>query len=388
MPRKKLWSIVLLALLLVAGCGEIPTPYPPAQPPTATPPGYSEIRPPTITPLPYPFVPPTPVPWSPSPTPVQPTPIVLGEEAAPLEQQETYISTTVVAAPVGDGPGEIGFRRSSHEGEWPISAYHFTVDGQGNVYVLDVVNRRVAQFDPQGHFVANIVYGKAVESAEGLAVDTKGRVYIYEAAVYGPSPEEAFPKIMLFDREGHLLQEFPIPSWLGHRQIRKMRVDEAGILWVEGDGPAPNAPLVEGYPYPSAVVPLGTAEEVFDEKRQKEMAIPGIMLDSGRTVIVYALTARSPSYLYNLQGQRIYELTGEKGPIAVDRWGCWYLVEDNVIGIKSIYRLYKCNQEGEIVVSFDLPIGPVQVYETGTVYCLVFNHQVGTEYRIIRWQRQ
>jgi hypothetical protein len=386
--------LIVLLLLLAAGCGEVPTAPPgqgsplvveqpsalPAQEPTPAvdQSGWTVL--PADTPIPYPL--PTREPRTAPPLPTAtPLPVVpvLGAEWAPETERQTYVSTAVVVAKVGDGPGQLGFYRAQ-EGEIPTRAEHFALDAHGNIYILDVVNQRVVKFDPGGRFVANIVYGDAVQGPGDLAVDADGRVYIYEVAAYGPTPEEAVPKVKLFDPEGKLLWETPVPSWFMDRLILGMRVDEQGTLWVQGEGYSPNAPIIDGQPYSKVAVPLGNAAGVLglDEDGQKALAVSGHLLPSGKPMIVRSLTAAGPAFVYNSSGQPIYQVV--EGISAIDLAGNLYYFEEGDRG----YTIVKWDPKGQRIASFDLPFGIIRVEGDGTVYCFTMDWQTWATYYVIR----
>ncbi|MEM3554763.1 MAG: hypothetical protein QXU79_02980 [Candidatus Micrarchaeaceae archaeon] len=366
--------LLLLLLSLLAGCQRYFASPSPQPQPEAT-----RVMPPTDTPIPYPL--PTqepPPPPSPTPTP-GPTPIVLGVEWAPEAERETYVSTTVVVAPVGDGPGEVGYYvfpcpPGGEDCPLPIKAEKFTVDARGNIYILDVVNKRVAKFDPEGRFVTNVPYGDIIQGAEDLAADADGHIYL-------SAPWEEVPKVVLLDPEGKLLWETPVPSLLDQQHILAMRVDEQGTLWVEGRGFLPDSPVIEGQPYPEVVVPLGNAKETFDEKRQRAAAVSGVLWNTG-TYLSYAPTARSPLYLYDRQGRPVYACPqGFAGRIQVDQKGNLYLSFYNDL---PGYTIRKYDRQGRQIASFDLPFGIIQIDAKGTVYDLTWEAQ--TAYYVIRWQ--
>jgi sugar lactone lactonase YvrE len=367
MPRR-LWLALALAGLLLAACGEVPTP--PAaysSSPTALQPGETVWQGPTALPYPMPTREPPSTRVPRTPTPPGPTPIVLGTELAPPDEQIAYVSTTVVVAPVGDGPGQIGV---AYTGDFPIAAESFAVDASGNIYVLDEINHRVAEFDPQGRFVANVVYGDAVGGPAGLAVDASGWVYIYDAV-----PEGA--RVRLFDQKGSLVRDYPIPSWLS--QVAKMQIDPSGTLWIESSGIYPNAPFIEDTTYYWGAVPLGNAREVFDEEYQESQAMPGHLCDSGKTLITYWLTAGGPAYAYNLQGQRIYEIP--EGLVCVDGNGNPYALQDRERG----QTIIRWNTQGKRIAAFDLPGGATLVQSNGTVYNFFWDREANV-YRVTRSQ--
>ncbi|MGC9023212.1 MAG: hypothetical protein ACP5NB_00005, partial [Chloroflexia bacterium] len=366
--------LLLLGVSLLAGCTSYfasPSPQPEA----------TRVMPPTDTPIPYPL--PTqepPPPPSPTPTP-GPTPIVLGAEWAPEAEREVYISTTVVVASVGDGPGEVGYYvfpcpPGGEDCPLPIKAEKFTVDAHGNIYILDVVNKRVAKFDSEGRFMSNIPYGDIIQGAEDLAADADGHIYLY-------APWEEVPKVVLLDPEGKFLWGTPAPSWFVDQRILAMRVDDRGTLWVMGEGFSPSAPIIDGQPYSKMAIPLGDTKGVLvlDAERQKEMAIPGHLLSSGRSMIIYSPTAAGPGFIYNSLGQPIYQVP--EGISAIDLAGNLYYIRYKDGG--GGYTIIKWDSRGRRIASFDLPLGIFRIESDGSIHCLTMDQWQSTYY-IIRWQ--
>ncbi|MGC8960729.1 MAG: hypothetical protein ACP5OO_13310 [Chloroflexia bacterium] len=371
--------LLLLGVSLLAGCTSYFASPPAGQaPPTAASPPTAEARPalpPTITPFPpgYPW-PPTEVVstrW-PLPTPtVGPTPIVLGAEWAPEAEREVYISTTVVVAPVGDGPGEVGYWEMPEAGR--IWADRFTVDARGNIYILDRVNHRVVRFDPQGKFLGNTPY-------EGwdivdLAVDNEGNLYLLRGG----------DGVRLLDTGGKVLQEFAQPSWLLY-VYQDIWVDEQGMVWIAGDGGHPDAPIIEGQPYSPVSVPLGTAREVMDADRQRDLAIPGWLLETGGPVITYSFG--DYTYIYNRQGQVIYQCPGRERLWAIDRQNNVYTIDEE-LGIITKYDQggKRRSSFSPIAKPFSSEIAIELVNSEGTIYTLVWDFELRDAYRVIRWQQ-
>jgi hypothetical protein len=256
------------------------------------------------------------------------------------------------------------------------------VDARGNIYILDGVNQRVVKFDLQGQFAANIAYGDAAQGPDDLAADAEGRVYLYDVITYAPTLEELASKVKLFDPEGKLLWETPVPSWFIDRRILAMRVDEQGTLWVQGEGYSPNAPVIDGQPYSKVAVPLGNAAGFLslDEEQQKALAIPGHLLPSGRPMTIRSLTAARPAFVYDSSGQPIYQVV--EGVSAIDLTGNMYDIQDQD-GFRG-YTVIKWNPRGQRIASFDLPLGWIRIEGDGTIYCFTIDRQTWDNYYIIR----
>jgi hypothetical protein len=190
------------------------------------------------------------------------------------------------------------------------------------------------------------------------------------------------PKVKLLDPDGRLLWETPVPSWFMDQHIMAMRVDEQGTLWVQGEGYSPNAPIIDGQPYPEITVPLGNAAGPFDEARQQNVTMPGTIGSRG-TYFSYSPTAADLLYLYDRQGQRIFACPQSfAGRIQVGQRNNIYLISSN--GSNPTYTIKKYDQQGRLVASFDLPLGALQIDTDGTAYGLTMDWQTWATYYGIR----
>ncbi len=258
------------------------------------------------------------------------------------------------------------------------------MDVHGNIYILDRVNHRVAKFDAGGIFVVNVAYDPGWDIID-LAADSAGRVYLLDCN----------GDVRVLEQGGSLLQEYHKPA--GMNPVRDIKVDKQGVLWIVGDASSPNAPVIEQQPCAIVTVPLGNAQEVFDVERQKSMTVPGWLLDLGGPVFTYYPLAGSPGYLYNQQGQRIYEMSPVEQIVGIDPQGNLYTTEDNVIRVaetdKRVNCLHKYDPKGYRIASLALSTALAQYTETlldqgGTAYTLVWDFNKQDIYRIIRWQRK
>jgi hypothetical protein len=120
--------------------------------------------------------------------------------AGGLHAAEVYRSQEVLSAPWGKGPGRFGLLEQA-EGVGPQS---LCVDGAGNIHVLDLVNRRVQVFSPQGEYIRQTACGIL---AHDLRLGFDGELYLL-APYHG--------LVELYEADGNLLQSWPISPdiWL------------------------------------------------------------------------------------------------------------------------------------------------------------------------------
>lgn len=120
--------------------------------------------------------------------------------AGAVQALEAYRSHEVLSAPWGTEPGRFGILEQA-EGVGPQS---LSVDEQGNIYILDLVNRRVSIFTPQGDFLRQTACGIL---AHDLCLDEKGELYLL-APYHG--------LVERYDPQGNLLSRWPISQdiWL------------------------------------------------------------------------------------------------------------------------------------------------------------------------------
>lgn len=109
---------------------------------------------------------------------------------------ETYISQEVLWAPWGDDVGQFGLIEEA-EGVGPQS---LCLDPQSNIYILDLVNRRVQVFTPQGELLRQMVFEIL---AHDLCLNQQGDLYLL--APYHGLVEK-------LDPEGHSLARWSLAS--------------------------------------------------------------------------------------------------------------------------------------------------------------------------------
>lgn len=87
--------------------------------------------------------------------------------------------------------------------KWMYQPTNLSIGVDGDIYVVETGNFRVARYSPEGKFVRH--YGEPGQSPgqfarpKGIAVDRAGRLYVGDAA---------FQNVQIFDREGRMLMAF------------------------------------------------------------------------------------------------------------------------------------------------------------------------------------
>ncbi len=393
-PRVKLY-LMLLFVLVAVGCTTPPTPTPtpvplamnasptPAAVPTATWNGAGMPPypwPPTETPIPTPnaaqleatrtfLLTPSPTPW--------PTALIYGMEEAPAEEQEEYFSTTLVVAPFGAGPGELGYSEPTSSGGGdccmggPRHAYWIAADPRGNIYVWDMDNGRLVQFDPEGQFIRNIA-APQIDPGYSFAVDGAGRFYFYDYV--------GDIGIDCYDDAGQLLQHLSWPDRA--EELRRFYVDEQGMIWITAVVDDFAGPEVQGSPYPWATIPLGSCDQPLSAAEQKAQTRPGVLMPSGGILIASGMDARR-HYVYDEQGVWRYEVPVNEVIFDLDTNG-YVMTLDSRYG-----RVHEYNPKGQVVATFQVcpdfypDQGNVAISQ-GTIYMLRLDMERG-EYRITRW---
>jgi DNA-binding beta-propeller fold protein YncE len=97
-------------------------------------------------------------------------------------------------------------RSGTDEGQWLHQPTNLAVGRDGDLYIVETGNFRVARFTPDGKFVRH--YGEAGQAPgqfarpKGIAIDRAGRMYVGDAA---------FQNVQIFDHEGNVLMAFGQP---------------------------------------------------------------------------------------------------------------------------------------------------------------------------------
>jgi hypothetical protein len=125
---------------------------------------------------------------------------------------EVYRSREVLVASWGTGTGQVGLLEQA-EGVGPQS---LCLDSQGNIYILDLVNRRVQVFSPSGEFLDQTACGTL---AHDVRLGPGGEIYLL--APYHGLVEK-------YDAAGNFLASWPLSPDLG--LIDGLRIDGREVI--------------------------------------------------------------------------------------------------------------------------------------------------------------
>ncbi len=94
-------------------------------------------------------------------------------------------------------------RSEADQAKWLHQPTNLAIGREGDIYIVETGNFRVARFTPDGKFVRH--YGEAGQAPgqfarpKGIAIDRAGRLYVGDAA---------FQNVQMFDQEGRMLMAF------------------------------------------------------------------------------------------------------------------------------------------------------------------------------------
>jgi hypothetical protein len=143
--------------------------------------------------------------------------------APPLRAGDGRGARTVVRCGWGSGPDELGRRRDRESvAEGPMS---LTVDGRGNLLILDQINRRVQRFAPDGRRLGALPI--ASDTVQDLALGKRGTLALLDRLTEG--------KVRLYADDGRLLGEAPLrgPGLSEGGAATGLFTDRDGNLYVE-----------------------------------------------------------------------------------------------------------------------------------------------------------
>jgi hypothetical protein len=338
-------ELFVVKTLMWAVGEELPTPTPTARPTTI----------PTLT-----VVPPTPQ--------IPATPVAM----------ETYISRTLIVADVGDGPGEMGIFVAPEVR--PVVPTAIALDGEGNIYIFDAVNRRVVKYNSQGNFVSNIVPNPPIGSAKDMCVGDNGAIYLLEGG-------GSF--VRQYNQKGELVLEYARPDWVVY--FRSISLDNEGNLQAQ----VAELAVKGDFPSNHVVVPIGDAQQVFSGQRQLDGALAGYLL--GDTVFAQGRMSDDGTemQLFDQYGNLVMRL-GPFDPKMVtfdteaDGSGNLYFLRC-ILTERAPFEVSKFNRKGSLIARFLVPAPyvpsaqQIAVDDAENVYYLL---PLRDEVQVIKWEKQ
>ncbi|MEO0094765.1 MAG: hypothetical protein ABIL66_02590 [candidate division WOR-3 bacterium] len=126
---------------------------------------------------------------------------------------EKYEKKVIIDAKWGNGPGEFGIIKEA----CGIAPNCYTIDKNGNIYIVDPVNARVQIFDTDGRYLREFQYTEKDSRSSHLTwessditVDENGTIYILFYIFVG-SVSERRVEVRKYNSKGELVDSFPIP---------------------------------------------------------------------------------------------------------------------------------------------------------------------------------
>ena len=322
---------------------------------------------------------PTPTPTArpttiPAPTMVPPTPAI---PATPVAM-ETYISKTLITAKVGDGPGEIGIFVAPEVRT--VVPRAIALDGEGNIYIFDAVNRRVVKYDSEGNFVSNIVLNPPMP-AKDMCIGDNGAIYLLDGG--GLFARQ-------YNQKGELVLEYPKPDWVEY--FGSISLDNEGNLQAQ----VAELHVKGDFPSNHVVVPIGDAQQVFSGQRQLDGALAGYLLGD----IVFAQGRISDDGTEMQLLDQYGNLAMRLGPFdpkmvtfgtEADESGNLYFLRC-VLTERTPFEISKFNRNGSLIARFLVPapydVPPDQQIAVDDVENVYYLLPLRDEVQVIKWEKQ
>lgn len=310
--------------------------------------------------------------------------------------KEQYVQKVIIDAKWGKGPGEFGLMEE--EGRWGPES--LAIDNQGNIYMLDSINKRIQKFNKEGKYMASINLDPHIRfrCPDDLCIDQVGNLYVLRKGFPGGIVRQ-------YTQKGELVREYPISNEIG--QVWNINVDESGNLFVEG---------LEGYVRTKKgafrkVYQLGTKDKAHDPTQQLKNAKRGIPCEGGE--YRYEIGKREVGKRKYLSLIKILDRKGKlkreivvKRPafwsipttfLGVDQTGHIYIEVQTFIGSFKKedlgFEVHKYDKRGNLLAKIEMPYAyitarapyrPIAIDKFGNVYQLQLL-EAGVS--VIKWKK-
>jgi hypothetical protein len=328
--------------------------------------------------------------------------------------QETYVSEVIIQAPWGEQslydstygwyagkeeskPGEFGYYASE---ETELSPNSFSVAPNGDIYINDILNKRVQRFSPGGALISVIPINAGL-----ICVDNENNIYTTRAG-------RPLWYIDKYDQSGNLLKSYPIDiyskrkisdDWIESRGLGGLYCDNSGNVFIAFRydfmklDRAAKAFLDSSW---GGLCQVGAAASAFSLEEQKNYTIREGFLGANSSALAqgYFIGVGGRLHLVSFQGDTIRTYHSIRGSfMGCDEEGNVYTQESNlhVYGNEDRETLAplvrKYNTKGELVASFkywcEKPYyGSITFLDNkGNLYLLSQSFKDGL--RIIKWSK-
>ncbi len=284
-----------------------------------------------------------------------------------------YVQKVVIQAPWGASPGQFGLLQEA-EGVGPEA---LAVDGNKNMWILDLVNSRVQEFNFGGHFVrAFSIPLRAMD----LTVDQKNHIILL-------APYDG--QVVVMSEMGNVLRRFSVPQNLD--LVEGIRLEKDGLAITTSE-------------QKSAV--LLTSADLADVKQapslMKKMPTPMQGLSSPYSQRRYLTRWQAKDTgvidILNASGEKIKSISvhpeAELGALQFlneDKNKNFYILEELLPGPgKSVFKVLRFSPVGKLVTSVEIPNKncvdvhkPVTVDADGSIYFLSVEPQ---QFEVMKWE--
>ncbi len=284
-----------------------------------------------------------------------------------------YTQKVVIQAPWGASPGQFGLLQEA-EGVGPEA---LAVDANKNMWILDLVNSRVQEFNFGGRFVrAFSIPLRAMD----LTIDKKNHLILL-------APYDG--QLIVMSEMGNVLARLTVPRNLD--LVEGIRLEENGLAITTSE-------------QESAV--LLTSEDLANVKRVPQLMkkvpapIQGLSSPYSNRRFVTRWQAKDTGVIeiFNASGEKIKSIfvhpETELGAIQFlneDRNKNFYILEELLPGPgKSLFKVLRYSSSGKLVSSVEIPNKnivdvhkPVYVDADGSIYFLSVQPQ---KFEVIKWE--
>ena len=297
-------------------------------------------------------------------------------------QQETYVSKVIIQAPWGaknlvydkeeSKPGEFGHHSSE---EATIAPNTFAVAPNGDIYMVDPLNKRIQRCNKDGQFISVIPIPRRVSICY-ICVDRNDNLY---GADYG----KKIGYIYKYDQKGNILKTYPVFTGISNTG-QTLHCDNLGRIFISARG--------------VGFFQVGTSADSFSLDYQRANAKDGFMgatpcaLDNNwffkRDVSL------GPVFLMGLtDGAKLKTFKSMDGGFwGMDENGAIYTFDDADEPRNHIVRKY--DQSGNLICSFKNSyqepwVGGdrfAHLDNKGNIYFYIYSHGGGL--KIIKWYKK